>query len=202
MKSSPDFVSLFGSRPMGALRVAGFFTLIAVMVPIHLVYRVVRPKDLYRMPQLFHRILLRILKFRVRTFGAITAQPPTLFVSNHSSYLDIPVLAAILPAGPLLVAKAGKWQAGHLIGRLGKIAEHAFFVERRAGEASKQRGYLLRETGERREPADFPGRDFHRRPSCFAIQEQPVQYCRGGDGRYYTDGAFADFGYLHRHCAV
>jgi 1-acyl-sn-glycerol-3-phosphate acyltransferase len=51
-----------------------------------------------------------------------------MFVFNHSSYMDTPVLAAVLPGEPAYVAKrelAGQFFAGPLLRRLG-----ALFVER------------------------------------------------------------------------
>ena len=46
---------------------------------------------------MFHRLLCRLLRVEVRRLGAPSAEGPRLIVSNHVSWLDIPVLGAIEP---------------------------------------------------------------------------------------------------------
>ncbi len=79
-KTGPDFSAL----PAG-LRLAGFLVLVAILVPIHMVYSTIKPQDALRFPKFFHQVLIRILGFHVRVHGAMAATTPILFVSNHSS---------------------------------------------------------------------------------------------------------------------
>lgn len=138
MKSQPDFATAYGSRFTAVVRVIGFFSLILVLVPAHLTYKIFRPEDIFRMPQVFHRLLIRVLGFRIRTHGAIAAQSPTLFVANHASYLDIPVLAALIPATFVAKSEVACWP---LIGWLAKL-QNTVFVERRTARAGDQRDHL------------------------------------------------------------
>jgi 1-acyl-sn-glycerol-3-phosphate acyltransferase len=117
----------FGALAMGGARLSGFFALILVLAPIHLVYTTFRPDDPFRIPQLFHRLLLRLLGFRMRVHGAIAVTAPVLFVSNHSSYLDIPVLGALIPSAFVAKADVARWP---LFGFLAKL-QRTVFIERR-----------------------------------------------------------------------
>src|ERR1700728_3649906 len=85
----------FASYVTAGVRLMGFFGLIAVLMPVHIVYGICKPQEPFRIAQLFHRVFLRLLGFRVRVHGIMAATPPVLFVANHASYLDIPVLGAL-----------------------------------------------------------------------------------------------------------
>jgi len=113
---------------MASARLMGFFALIIVLTPVHLVYVASRPEDPFRVPQLFHRLLLRLLGFHVRVHGAPPATPPVLFVVNHSSYLDIPVLGALIPAAFVAKADVRHWPLFGLLARM----QRTVFVERQA----------------------------------------------------------------------
>jgi lyso-ornithine lipid O-acyltransferase len=125
IKQSPG--SNFGSLIAASLRVAGFLGLIVVLTPVHLVYGVYKPQEPFRIAQLLHRLLIRLLGFHVRVHGALATPPPVLFAANHSSYLDIPVLGSLIPAAFVAKAEVARWP---LFGILAKL-QHTIFVERR-----------------------------------------------------------------------
>jgi len=133
-----DFASAYGSRMMAALRVAGFLTLVVVLTPVHIVYRVLRPEDKFRLPQFFHRLLIALLGFRVRAHGTVASASPVLFVANHASYLDILVLATLIPAAFVAKSEVANWP---LIGFLAKL-QNTVFIERRAAKAHHQKSVL------------------------------------------------------------
>ena len=128
----------FGSALDGILRIAGFFVLIACFLPVHYTYKIFRPRDSFRLPQIFHRILLRLLGFRVRMHGAISTAKPTLFVANHASYLDIPVLGSLVPGAFVAKSEVANWP---LFGFLAKL-QRTVFIERRPSQAGEQRDGL------------------------------------------------------------
>ncbi len=128
----------FGSALDGALRIAGFFVLIAGFLPVHYTYKIFRPRDSFRLPQIFHRLLLRILGFRVRAHGAISTTKPTLFVANHASYLDIPVLGSLVPGAFVAKSEVAGWP---VFGFLAKL-QRTVFIERRPSQAGEQRDGL------------------------------------------------------------
>jgi len=48
-------------------------------------------------PVMFHRLLCTLLRVKVRRLGRLSAGGPRLIVSNHVSWLDIPVLGSVEP---------------------------------------------------------------------------------------------------------
>ena len=138
MKIQNDFGSGYATLAAGFMRVVGFFALIIIMSPVHLIHSAFKPEHPFRVPQIFHRLLIRVLGFQVRVHGQMSAEVPTLFVSNHVSYLDIPVLGALIPAAFVAKAEVSSWP---LIGTLAKM-QNTVFIERRAAKASSHRSHL------------------------------------------------------------
>jgi 1-acyl-sn-glycerol-3-phosphate acyltransferase len=142
-RSSPDNRA---AAVAGALRLAGFMGLILVLTPVHLATMLIPGFDRYAMPQLFHRWLVRLLGFEVRTRGAMSAASATLFVSNHSSYLDVPILGSIIRASFVAKAEVAGWP---VIGRLAAL-QNTVFIERRSSRVAEHRDGMRRrlEAGE------------------------------------------------------
>jgi lyso-ornithine lipid O-acyltransferase len=124
-----------GSFLMGSVRLCGFLVMVIALVPVHIAYSLCKPENASRMPQFFHRLLIRILGFHVRVHGVMASTPPVLFVANHSSYLDIPVLGAIIPAAFVAKSEVRHWP---LFGHLARL-QHTVFVERRSSRTGAHR---------------------------------------------------------------
>lgn len=152
MKMMTNFATAYGSRSLGLLRLMAFFGLIAVLVPVQFVYNLFHTRNPYLISQLFHRTLMRALGFRLRVHGTIASSAPTLFVANHASYLDIPVLSALIPASFVAKAEVSGWP---LIGFLAKM-QNTIFVERRSVKAEQQRNVLRAELEKIRSLIVFP----------------------------------------------
>ncbi len=86
-------------------------------------------------PQIYHQGNCAILGLRVRRYGKPVKSSPTLFVSNHTSYLDIVVLAAQLKASFVAKQEVAKWPLFGLLARLNRTV----FVQRRAGKSGAYR---------------------------------------------------------------
>ncbi len=71
----------------------------------------------------------------VRLAGADPSGRPVVFVANHSSWLDILVLGAMLPAAFVSKGEVRSWPAIGLIARLGRTV----FVERRRVTTGRER---------------------------------------------------------------
>jgi 1-acyl-sn-glycerol-3-phosphate acyltransferase len=82
----------------------------------------------------YHRVLCRILGLRVRVVGQAAQGGKVLFLSNHSSWLDIPVLGGVLGAPFVSKADVGEWPVVGLIARLGRTV----FVSRTRGRTGEE----------------------------------------------------------------
>lgn len=146
--SSPSY----GSGTLAALRLAGFLAMILVMTPAHLLCLVLWPRGRYRLPIVFHRLLLKLIGFRLRTHGAMATAAPVFFVANHTSYLDIPVLGALIPASFVAKADVAAWPLFGFLARL----QGTVFIERRSHRAGQQRDQLIGHLAEGRSLILFP----------------------------------------------
>ena len=63
---------------------------------------------------------------------------PTLYVVNHTSYLDIPILGSIIPSAFVSKAEVADWP---FFGILAKL-QQTVFIERRASRVGEQRNQL------------------------------------------------------------
>lgn len=103
-----------------------------MLIPAELVSRRVRPRGRQRLPQLFHKLLTRSLGIRVKVHGCAARRGGILFVSNHVSWADIPVLGSLVQAA--FVAKADVEQI-KIVGWLADLAR-TLYVERDRRQAS------------------------------------------------------------------
>ncbi len=68
------------------------------MIPVQAVALLLRLPLSRRIPLWYHRVCCRLLGIRLEVFGRRSKARPTLFVANHSSYLDIAVYGALILA--------------------------------------------------------------------------------------------------------
>jgi 1-acyl-sn-glycerol-3-phosphate acyltransferase len=91
-----------------------------------------------RMPPLFHRGMCALLGLRVELAGAPVREAQAVFIGNHLSYLDIPVLGSVLSA--CFVAK-DEVRAWPVFGALARL-QHTVFISRKARDAHAAAGAL------------------------------------------------------------
>ncbi len=84
-------------------------------------------------PQTYHKLCLRILGIRLAVTGKRSKQRPTLYVANHSSYLDITVLGAILAGSFVAKAEIATWP---FFGMLAKM-QRTIFIDRKPRHAAE-----------------------------------------------------------------
>ncbi|HKM64802.1 MAG TPA: lysophospholipid acyltransferase family protein [Acidisphaera sp.] len=138
-------------RKMRALRriaMVLLWTCLAIPVQAVLIVSPGRPKvDFARF---YWATVARLLGVRVRVIGARVhpgamegdGKRPVLFVSNHSSWLDIPVLGGRLPACFVSKDEVGTWPVIRTIARLGRTVYVSRNRRRTAEEAALMRGRL------------------------------------------------------------
>jgi 1-acyl-sn-glycerol-3-phosphate acyltransferase len=78
------------------------------------------------LPVWWHRRALEALATRIRVTGAPVAARPLLVTPNHSSWLDIPVIASLMPISFVAKAEVAEWP---LFGLFAKL-QRTVFVDR------------------------------------------------------------------------
>lgn len=90
--------------------------------------------------QIFYRLVRYCWGIRVEVEGELSASRPLLLVSNHCSYLDVPVLGSLIPLRFTPKQEVRGWP---LIGYLCEMAS-CIFIDRRRGKTSTNRENLLK----------------------------------------------------------
>ena len=130
-----------GSPLRGAFRLLSFFLLTLVLVPPYFLVIVLRINPVVRWaPVVYHRILCIILGIKVQVRGKRSDVVPTLFVCNHVSYLDIPVMGSLVPTSFVAKAEVATWPFFSTLAK----AQRTIFIERRTGKTSASRDDMLR----------------------------------------------------------
>lgn len=98
-----------------------------------------------KLPCFFHKGICFLLGIDVQFVGDFSKFKPTLFVSNHISYLDIVVLGQRIPAFFVAKSEVASWPVLNKLAKLQKTV----FIERKTNKARKQiqqlRGYFEQE---------------------------------------------------------
>lgn len=126
-----------GSTLLGIARLVVYGTWTLLCIPVQMLLLRLSPQGAAaRFPRVYHRLCCRILGMQVVVKGAPAGDRPVLFIANHSSYLDIPVLGSILPASFIAKADVDGWPVFGFLARL----QRTVFVDRTARhKADEQR---------------------------------------------------------------
>jgi 1-acyl-sn-glycerol-3-phosphate acyltransferase len=127
-------------------RAAAYATFTMLMIPVQMVALVLRLPLSRRIPLWYHRICCRLLGIRLEVFGRRSKARPTLFVANHTSYLDIPIYGALIPGSFVAKSEVGEWPFFGLLAKL----QRSVFVDRRVRTSHLQATAL----GQRLEAGD------------------------------------------------
>lgn len=87
------------------------------------------------LPLWYHRNCCRLLGIKVERRGRQSRVHPTLFASNHVSYLDITVLGSLIKGSFIAKSEVRRWPIFGWLARL----QRSVFVERRTTKTAEQR---------------------------------------------------------------
>ena len=93
---------------LGFIRLVVLASWIVVMPLLFMLLRLLRVPGHSKLVPIFHAGTCRILGIRVTTTGEMSQTAPTLYVSNHISYVDIFVLGQ-LPAYFIAKSEVASW---------------------------------------------------------------------------------------------
>ena len=123
------FGDIFGERPLGGRlravrRIASVLLWTLVAIPIQAVLHQFPGRAKVAFGRFYHATLCRLIGLRVQVVGApATRDPaarPVLFLSNHSSWLDILVLGGVLDACFVSKAEVARWPLVNIVAKLGR----------------------------------------------------------------------------------
>jgi 1-acyl-sn-glycerol-3-phosphate acyltransferase len=119
-----------------ALRLIGLITWMLLVMPFFALFkRIGWHRTASTLLRLIYAGLVRASGFRIKVIGEPCRSAPVLYVANHCSYFDIPVLGSLLDAAFVAKMEVGTWPG---IGFLARLAG-TVFVERRARHSRTQR---------------------------------------------------------------
>jgi len=131
-------IAPFGSDLLGARRLFGYVCLTLLLMPIQALFVALGGRIAERFPIVYHRCCCRLMGIDIAILGTMSRHRPTLFVSNHTSYLDITVLGALIPGSFVAKTEVAKWP---LYGWLAKL-QRTVFVDRKRNTSHLQRDQL------------------------------------------------------------
>lgn len=111
----------------------------AVLLPPTIIFKKLRFPGYKAWPHLVHRSLCSALNVKVRTFGVPLEGPPTLFVSNHVSWLDILVLGHVIKACFIAKKEMSEWP---ILGYLSSLQRTIYINREQRSEIAEQRKEL------------------------------------------------------------
>ncbi|MBM3525743.1 MAG: 1-acyl-sn-glycerol-3-phosphate acyltransferase, partial [Alphaproteobacteria bacterium] len=97
------------SKLCAALRLSIYVAFTIPLMPIQAVLVWLDWRWADRLPHWYHRQCCRIFGFDVVTRGTPSTARPTLFVSNHVSYLDITVFSALIEVSFVAKREVAAW---------------------------------------------------------------------------------------------
>lgn len=122
--------------PLRALcRLVAYLSLTFALIPVQAALLGMGSRRAKTLPTTFHRLCCGILGLKLEIRGQRVFHGPTLFVANHTSYLDITVLGAATHGSFVSKAEVKDWPLFGLLARL----QRSVFIDRRARDAGVQR---------------------------------------------------------------
>lgn len=128
-----------GSTYRAILRTVPYILWTLLLVPAQAVAVLLKLRAAETIPIFYHRACCRLLGLNVTVLGKRADERPTLFVSNHSSYIDIAVFGSLIPGSFIAKAEIAGWP---FFGMLAKL-QRSVFVDRRMRSTGRQRDEIV-----------------------------------------------------------
>lgn len=121
-------IRFFGTVILAALA-------LLVLLPFHIVAILLSGRSTMKVAQLWQRFTCFLIGIRVTVVGAPSAERPLLLLANHSSWLDIPILASVAPVSFIAKKEVASWP---VVSWLAK-AQRTVFVDRNSRQATSSK---------------------------------------------------------------
>jgi len=100
------------------------------------------------LPVLYHNIVLWLLRIKIKQSGEVANDRPLLFVSNHTSWLDILILSSFTPCSFIAKNEIADWP---LFGFLAKL-QRTLFINRQKRSDTQTTNDIMQERLKKGEP--------------------------------------------------
>lgn len=110
-----------------------FLGLTLPLMPVQLALVMAKSRWARRLPHWYHGLVCRIVGVRILVEGTVPDGRPALLVSNHVSWLDIPVLSAVVPVSFVAKQEVGTWP---FVSWLAKLQRSVFVNREQKGSVS------------------------------------------------------------------
>lgn len=104
------------------------------LVPLQALALRLQGRLMHRVPMWFHRTLLFLFNVRVIERGQPPGDAPTIVLSNHVSWLDIPVIGSLHPLSFIAKSEIETWPVIGLLARL----QRSVFIDRQRKRATAE----------------------------------------------------------------
>jgi lyso-ornithine lipid O-acyltransferase len=115
---------------LGGIRFYGTVFLAAlalvVLLPFHFIALYISGRSTMKVAQLWQRFVCFLMGVRITVTGAPADERPLLLLSNHNSWLDIPILAGVAPVSFVAKKEVASWP---MVGFLART-QRTVFVDR------------------------------------------------------------------------
>ncbi len=128
-----------GSTYRAVLRTVPYFLWTLLLVPAQAVAVLFKLRAAETIPMFYHRACCRLVGLHVTVRGERATERPTLYIGNHSSYLDIAVFGSLIPGAFVAKAEIAGWP---FFGMLAKL-QRSVFVDRRMRSTGQQRDEIV-----------------------------------------------------------
>lgn len=129
-----------------------FLSWIVIMLLVMLFYKVFNAKNMSQFYLYFHRGACWIFSIKCNINGKVSTHQPTLFLSNHVSYLDIIILGAYIPGYFIAKSEVSGWP---LLGFLAKL-QNTLFFERKGNKVQSQLNVMAHHFNQHKNLILFP----------------------------------------------
>ncbi|WP_448192098.1 lysophospholipid acyltransferase family protein [Azospirillum sp. sgz301742] len=127
------------SPVLGIARLIAYLSWTALLVPAQVLVLALKSPLRFRLPRLYHAVCARIVGLDIVVRGALAQTGPVLVVSNHSSYLDITVLGALIHGSFVAKSEVAGWP---MFGFLAKLQQTVFIERKARSTTARQRDDL------------------------------------------------------------
>ncbi|MEE8270327.1 MAG: lysophospholipid acyltransferase family protein [Alphaproteobacteria bacterium] len=125
---------------LGTARLLAYVLWTCALIPVQILAVALKRPLARTLPRFYHGVCRRIMGIDTVVCGTVSAERPTLFVCNHTSYLDIMVLGSLVEACFVAKSEVALWPFFGLLAKL----QRTVFVDRRIGSVGGHRDILQR----------------------------------------------------------